>query len=120
MLHPFFKSIIEQDASPIVICDIHSVILYMNPSAIRCFRRNLTGRNLKDCHPKDANEKIDKVLRWFRESKDHNIVYTYYNEKKNKDVYMVALRGEDGSLIGYYEKHEERSRETAKPYEVIG
>ena len=30
---------------------------------------------------------------------------------------MVALRDGDGSLIGYYEKHEYRNRETAKPYQ---
>ena len=45
------------------------------------------------------------------------MLYTYYNEKENKDVYMVALRDEDKTLIGYYEKHEYRDRETAKLYD---
>ena len=40
-----------------------------------------------------------------------------YNEKQNKDVYMVALRKE-GKLIGYYEKHEYRDRETMKLYDL--
>ena len=30
---------------------------------------------------------------------------------------MVALRDEDGKLIGYYEKHEYRNRETMKFYD---
>ena len=30
---------------------------------------------------------------------------------------MVALRDDDGSLIGYYEKHEYRDRERAKKYD---
>ena len=44
-------------------------------------------------------------------------IYTYHNEKQNKDVYMVALRDEDGTLIGYYEKHEYRDPETLPRYD---
>ena len=69
-----------------------------------------------DCHNGESKEKIEKVLAWFLESKDNNIIYTYNNEKDNKDVYMVALRDNDGTLIGYYEKHEFRNKETAGLY----
>ena len=31
---------------------------------------------------------------------------------------MIALRNSDGDLIGYYEKHEYRSRETGKLYDL--
>ena len=44
-------------------------------------------------------------------------MYTYRNDKENKDVYMVALRDGDGTLIGYYEKHEYRDREAMGLYE---
>lgn len=60
---------------------------------------------------------IKKVVLWFAKSKENNILYTTRNEKENKDVYMVALRDEDGTLIGYYEKHEYRNVETAVPYD---
>lgn len=33
-------------------------------------------------------------------------------------VYMVALRDDAGKLIGYYEKHECRNRETMKIYDL--
>ena len=42
---------------------------------------------------------------------------TFYNEKQNKDVYMVALR-ENGKLIGYYEKHEYRNKECMECYDL--
>lgn len=42
--------------------------------------------------------------------------YSNYNEKENKDVYMVALRDAQGELIGYYEKHEYRNCEAAELY----
>ena len=117
MLNKLFKSILEQDCAPVVVCDIKSVIVYMNPSAVRQYRKELTGRNIKECHNRKSNEMIDKVLAWFRESAEHNIIYTYHDEKENKDVYMVALRDEDNSLIGYYEKHVCRTKETQKCYD---
>ena len=54
---------------------------------------------------------------WFAQSKAHDLMYTYRNDKENKDVYMVALRDGDGTLIGYYEKHEYRDREAMGLYE---
>ncbi len=116
MLNKLLKSIIDQDTAPIVVCDMNSVIVYMNPSAIKRYHRDLTGNHLKDCHNAKSNEMIDRALASFAERQENNILYTYHNDKENKDVYMVALRDVDGSLIGYYEKHEYRNRETAAYY----
>ena len=118
MLNKLFKSILQQDTASIVVCNMDSVIVYMNPSAIKRYHKDLTGSNLKDCHNAKSNEMIDKVLAWFGESKEHNIIYTYHNNKENKDVYMVALRDDEGELMGYYEKHEYRNRETVPRYEM--
>ena len=117
MLNKLFKSILDQDLAPVVVCDIDDIIVYMNPSAIERYHKDLTGKSIKDCHPTSANEMIDKVVAWFCESKDNNIIYTYRNDEENKDVYMVALRDDDGKLIGYYEKHEYRNRETVGLYD---
>ena len=119
MLNKLFKSILEQDTAPIVVCNTDSVIVYMNPSAKERYHKDLTGSNLKDCHNTKSNEMIKRVLAWFGESRDNNSVYTYYNDKENKDVYMVALRDDEGTLIGYYEKHEYRNMETRALYEHI-
>ena len=117
MLNKLFKSILEQDTAPIVVCDLAHIIVYMNPSAIERYHKDLTGKSIKDCHPPKANEMIEKVVAWFRESKDNNIIYTYRNDEENKDVYMVALRDDDGTLIGYYEKHEYRNKESVGLYD---
>ena len=117
MLNKLLKSVLDQDTAPVVVCDIDDIIVYMNPSAITRYHKDLTGNSIKDCHPPKANEMIDKVVAWFHENKDNKIMYTYRNDDENKDVYMVALRDDDGTLIGYYEKHEYRSKETVGLYQ---
>ena len=119
MINKLLKSVLDQDKTPIVVCDVNHIIMYMNPSAIDRYHKDLTGKSIKICHPKDANEKIEKVLEWFSESTDNNIMYTFRNDEENKDVYMVALRDESENLIGYYEKHEYRNRETVGLYQPV-
>lgn len=120
-LSPFFKSHTDQDSCAVVICGLDHTILYMNPAAIARYANRggsaLIGKSLIDCHTPHSAELIEKVLTWFAASPDHNRIFTFHNEKENKDVYMVALRGGGGELIGYYEKHEYRDRETAKLYD---
>jgi len=119
-LSNFFKSVLEQDTAPVVICDLEHTVVYMNPASISRYHTDLTGKSLKACHNADSNAKIDRVVAWFAESKNNNIVYTSRNDKENKDVYMVALRDDNGTLIGYYEKHEYRGQETRSLYAEIG
>ena len=118
MLNQLFKSVIDQDRAPVVICDLESRIVYMNPSAIARYHGDLTGKSLKACHNSDSNEKIDRVLAWFAKSRENNTVFTFRNEREQKDVYMVALRDGEGELIGYYEKHEYRAYETTERYGI--
>lgn len=117
----FFKSIIDQDRCSVVICSLAHEILYMNPAAIENYAKRggakLVGQSIMDCHNAESREKMQQVVDWFAASPEHNLVYTFHNEKQNKDVYMVALRAE-GKLIGYYEKHEFRDRETMKLYDL--
>ena len=116
-MYSLFKSVIDNDRSSVVICDTNHTIVYMNKSAIERYHKDLTGSSLLDCHNPKSNEIIIKVVDWFRKSYDNNMIYTFHNEKENKDVYMVALRDDEGALIGYYEKHEYRNSETAKVYD---
>ena len=117
----FFKSIIDQDRSPVVICNLEHEIIYMNPAALRHYANRggekLIGASLLACHNPESVEKIKQVTAWFAADESHNIVYTSHNEQQQKDIYMVALR-EDGRLIGYYEKHEYRGAETMARYDL--
>ena len=94
----FYKSIVDQDRASVVICNLKHEIIYMNPAAVTsCAKRGgdkLIGRSLLDCHNPESRDKIQRVVDWFAADKSHNFVYTFHNEKLNKDVYMVALRDE--------------------------
>jgi len=120
-MEKLFKSVLDQDRAAVVICDLNHTIKYMNKVAISRYAkrggRDLIGQNLLDCHNDHSKEMIIKILDWFLEDESNNMIYTFKNEKENKDVYMVALRDDDNKLIGYYEKHEYRNGETADIYD---
>ena len=122
-INSFFKAVLEADTAPVVICDLDHTIVYMNPSAIDRYAKRggaaLVGSSILDCHNADSNDKIRRVVEWFAADESHNRVFTFHNEKENKDVYMIALR-EKGRLIGYYEKHEYRTAENGGLYELNG
>ena len=113
-----FKSVLEQDRSPVVICDLKHVIIYMNPAAKAQYHGDLTGKSLLDCHNARSDELILKVVEWFAKSRENNIIHSFFNPKQNKDVYMVALRDESGELIAYYEKHEFRTVDDMPFYDL--
>lgn len=119
-LQVFFKSIVDSDIMPVVVCNLSHEIIYMNPTAVQRYAKRggaeLIGKSLLDCHNADSNEKIKAVVEWFDKSPENNRIFTFHNPKENKDVYMVALRDDSGNLIGYYEKHEVRTPDTAKKY----
>jgi PAS domain-containing protein len=117
----FYKSIVDQDRAAVVICNLEHEIIYMNQAAVQNYEKwggdKLIGACLLDCHNPESVEKIQRVVEWFSVDESHNIVYTFHNDKQNKDGYIVALR-DDGKLIGYYEKHEYRNAETMQLYDL--
>lgn len=118
----YFKSVVDQDRCPVVICNTQHDIIYMNPTAISRYAKSggakLIGQSIFACHNEHSQEIIKKVLAWFMESTENNIMYTYKNPKENKDVYMVALRNDNKEVIGYYEKHEYRNAETMETFKL--
>ena len=121
-LAELYKSVLEADRAAVVICDLDHTVVYMNPAAMERYQKwggkELLGKNLLDCHNAKSRELIISVLDWFKKAEENSVVYTSRNEKENKDVYMIALRNGAGELIGYYEKHEYRNRETMQKYNL--
>ncbi len=122
LINSLLKSICEQDEAPIVVCDIEHTIVYMNPAAEKNYEKRggnkILGQSLFNCHNNNSCEIIKKVVAWFNENSNNNKVHTFYNSKHDKDIYMVALRDESRKLIGYYEKHEFRTKDETAFYEM--
>lgn len=115
----FIKSLVEGEQSSVVICDLNHTVMYMNPFAIKKYHGDITGKSVMDCHNDDSKAKIEKTIEWFKADKSHNQVFIFHNEKENRDVYMVALRDENGDLIGYWEKHMYRTPDTSAFYDYF-
>lgn len=117
-LTQFYKSVLDEDKSAIVICDLNDIIVYMNPTAADRYRSRgvKVGDCILDCHNENSVMMIHKIVDWFKAKSSHNRIYMYHHDKDNKDVYMIALRDNQGQLIGYYEKHEHRNQEEGKSY----
>ena len=114
-LATYFWSVLQQDRAAVVICNLQHEIIYMNPAAADRYAKRggaaLTGKSLLDCHNAESIKRIKQVVEWFGKSPDNNRVFTFHNDRENRDVYMIALRNGSGELIGYYEKHERRDRD---------
>lgn len=121
-INVYLKSLVDVDNTIIIICDLNHTIIYMNEEAKRVYAQkgmDLMGKNLMDCHNKCSAKKIEEVIKWFKKDKNNNRVHTFFNEKQNKDAYMIALRDENKELIGYYEKHEFRDKDTTPFYDIF-
>lgn len=122
MINELFKAIIDEDRAPIVICDTNHIIVYMNPAALKNYERHggakLVQKSILDCHNDKSVQAIKTVVKAFEQNDRLDRVFTFHNEKQNKDVYMVALRDKNRKLLGYYEKHEFRNPETCERYKL--
>ena len=90
-LSNYMKSVIDMDRAAVVICDLSHKIIYMNPAAVKNYKKYggemLMGKNLLDCHNKQSKVIIEKVVAWFEESAENNMIYTYYNKKEKMELF---------------------------------
>ena len=118
----YLRAFVETDMNQIVICDTNHIIVYMNKVAIEKFSdlggADLIGKSLMQYLGVETQSRIEAIVSWFSESPDNNWVYTYRNEASQTDMDAVALRDENGNLIGYYEKRRSTFPETEELYHM--
>lgn len=65
-LSVFFKSVIDQDLAPVVLCGLDHTIIYMNPAAIRNYAKRggekLIGQSLLACHDPHSQKLIQRTV----------------------------------------------------------
>ena len=122
-LVPFLKSVVDNDTDAVVVCDLSHTMIYLNPAAVKRYEKRggaaLVRKSVLDCHNEHSCRMIERVIEWYQKDASHNVVFLGFQEKRGEDLYMIALRDENGKLIGYYEKHACRVRDEAQPYDLF-
>jgi PAS domain S-box-containing protein len=85
----------------ITVCDEHGIVLEMNEAAEKSFEKDggraLIGKNLLDCHPPEARQKLEELM---RERKAN--VYTIEKQGRKKLIYQTPWY-QDGRYAGFIE-----------------
>ena len=117
----FFKSYVETEEVPVVMCDLDYRIIYANRSALEEFGKyDLTvGRSLRLYMDEESLSKINVVVEWFKESTDNNRIFVGRIEEENTDLYITAVRDENNDLIGFCNKRKNRNADKCEPYDAI-
>ena len=104
----FIQAILDQFKYPVVFVNNDHVIEYMNRAAVEKYRKRggaeLLNRSIFDCHSTSSKEMILEYHRRFLEGEDE--IFLKVNNVSRR-VYMVAVRGSAGELLGYYERFED-------------
>lgn len=113
------KRMIDSYDDPVVICSLDYRIAYMNLCAQRLYEgyggASMIGKSLYAFMSEETKSKVDMTVEWFREDKKNNKIFAYCVE--NRDVYLIAIRDENGELAAFGSRHEKREPETSKPYD---
>jgi transcriptional regulator with PAS, ATPase and Fis domain len=92
---------VEEFGAAVTVCDAAGIIREMNHQAAATFEADggmaLVGRDLRDCHPGAAREKLERLL----ESREPN-VYTIQKGDSRKLIYQVPWY-RDGVFAGIVE-----------------
>ncbi len=107
-LNVVIKAIIDQYKSPILFVDNDHIIRYGNNAALERYSKrgypNIVDESLFDCHNMISKQKIIEYHQRLKDGEDE--IFLKIN-KHNIKITIVAVRGEDKTLLGYYERFED-------------
>ena len=98
------SAILDSLKTPVLVADTDHTIIYMNRAAVARYERGLAliGTSMLDCHNEQSNRVIRQTLKELEAGAEERFIYTGDLGR----VYMRAVRGADGQLLGYYERYE--------------
>jgi len=100
----FLAAILDSLKDPVLVADTNHTICYMNRAAIAHFKEGeaLIGRSLLACHSEASQQIIQETLALLQAGEEERFI----GVDKGRKVYMRAIRGSNGRLLGYYERYE--------------
>jgi DUF438 domain-containing protein len=96
--------ILDSWNKPVVFVDTNHIIRYMNLPAKKHYSKwgDAIGKSIFDCHNENSCKIIKDV---FVKLQDGSEEVLFTDNEKHR-VYMRSVRGENGELIGYYERYD--------------
>ena len=91
------------------VLDKNDNVLGWNKHETRIFKRpkGVIGRNVRDCHPKKSLDKVEQIIKEFKEGKRDKarfwIDLSQKDEKMKVLIEYYALRDENGNYLGCLE-----------------
>ena len=100
-------AILDSLKGPLLFADTGHVIRYMNDAAIAHYEEGeiLIGRSLLDCHNEQSRQQIVEILAAMQSGKDEEEERLITDDEEHR-IYMRAVRGAHGQVLGYYERYE--------------
>jgi hypothetical protein len=97
-------TLLDSLKDPFVFTDTQHIVRYMNRAAIAHYKEGaaLLGRSLLDCHNAVSQQQIIDITAAFAAGENECLITD--NEKHR--IFMRAIRGPAGQLLGYYERYE--------------
>jgi DUF438 domain-containing protein len=97
-------AILDSLKGPVLFADTNHVTRYMNKSAIAHYTdgESQIGRSLLDCHNKASQTMMVEILAAMHEGLEEQRI----SGEEGPRIYMRAVRGPDGQVLGYYERHD--------------
>ncbi len=116
----FFKGIVDSEEGPVVICNLDYRVIYTNPAADTYYMRvsPLKGRLLSSVMDEEMMSKVVMSVEWFKEDRKNNKVFALHDKTNNMDMYILAIRKENGELIGFYGRREDRNPDSGKEFDL--
>lgn len=108
MIQPqLMAAMLDSLAHAYVFCDTQHIIRYMNRPGIAQYAKRggaaLLGSDVLDCHaPASRAQMLDIFARMQGEGLDEELI----TDDERWRIYMRAVRDDEGTLLGYYERYE--------------
>lgn len=105
MTNDVLLAILDAYAYEIVFVDRNHIVRYMNKTAKERYgNRVIIGNSLFNCHNENTKGKIEEFLK--RADAGENEMFEVLNGKTGEREFFVPVRDKNGSVIGYFERHE--------------
>ena len=97
-------AILDSLKDPVLVADTSHVTCYMNRAAIAHYEQGagLLGRSLLECHNAQSQQMMFEILAAMRQGLEERLI----TDNERVRIFMRAVRGPEGELLGYYERYE--------------